>query len=87
MLESYYCVFVCKVSSCCVKFNYSSSSLVTRRSLWDSWLRSYGLKPKAETAECYHESFILHGYRPTPSSVLYCVKSLFHPTNETLNVW
>nr|XP_002125627.4 membrane progestin receptor gamma-A-like [Ciona intestinalis] len=84
---------VCHVAKTEVKDRLNTNGIkhdsgsLNKRSLWDSWLRSYGLKPKAETAECYHESFILHGYRPTPSSVLYCVKSLFHPTNETLNVW
>ncbi|XP_076823248.1 membrane progestin receptor epsilon-like [Clavelina lepadiformis] len=31
--------------------------------------------------------YIVHGYRPSPSSWNYCLKSLFYPTNETLNVW
>ncbi|CAK8691705.1 unnamed protein product [Clavelina lepadiformis] len=52
-----------------------------------TWLHSFGLNSVAETPECCHERYIGHGYRPSPSTWLYCLQSAFHPTNETLNVW
>ena len=35
----------------------------------------------------FREPFILSGYRQCNSSPLYCIKSLFQATNETMNIW
>ncbi|CAK8671180.1 unnamed protein product [Clavelina lepadiformis] len=54
---------------------------------YDTWLRSFGLKPCWEVPKDVIEIYIWHGYRPNPSSIVYCLKSAFYPSNETLNVW
>lgn len=33
------------------------------------------------------ERHIYFGYRPNPNSISYCIKSILHPTNETMNFW
>lgn len=40
-----------------------------------------------EVPEQYKEKFLLTGYRQPYSSFLYCVVSMFRPSNETLNIW
>ncbi|CAK8671174.1 unnamed protein product [Clavelina lepadiformis] len=63
---------------------------ITRMELsarYDKWMRSFGLITYPEIYADSREDFIWHGYRPSPSSISYCLKSLFYPTNETLNVW
>ncbi|CAK8671176.1 unnamed protein product [Clavelina lepadiformis] len=54
---------------------------------YDQWLRSFQLRPCWEVHKDTVEVHIWHGYRPNPSSLSYCLKSAFYPSNETLNAW